>query len=126
VTFKDKILHQLRTTAAFAILFSQGTTEPTAEETEFRRILAQIVKQFGDDPHWENFCARAISSHIDKDYPDAIVMYEKARQSIQNDPNVRNEAPWQEQVRVIERLEESARCGYPLRGEELTSDYAGS
>jgi len=126
VTFKDKILHQLRTTAAFAILFSQGTTEPTAEETEFRRILAQIVKQFGDDPHWENFYARAISSHLDKDYPDAIVMYEKARQSIQNDPNVRNEAPWQEQVRVIERLEESARCGYPLRGEELTSDYAGS
>jgi len=124
VRFKDKILHQLRTTAAFAILFSQGNTEPTAEETEFRRILAQVIKQFGDDPHWENFYSRAISSHLDGDYPDAIVLYEKA--PIQNDPNVRNEAPWQEQVRVIERLEEQARRHYPLRGEELASDYAGS
>lgn len=124
--FKDKIRHQLRTTAAFAILFSLGDAEPTADDTEFRRLLGQIVKQFGDDPHWENFFSRAVSSHLDEDYSDAVTMYEKARQSIQNDPNVRNETPWQQRVHVIERLEEQARRGYPLRGEELASDYAGS
>ena len=124
--FKDVILYQLRTTAANAILFSLGDMGPTAEGAAFRRLLARIVAQFDDEPHWENFFSRALSSHLDEDYPDAIVLYEKARQSIQNDPNVRNEATWQEQIPVIERLEQNARRGYPLRGEELTSGYAGS
>jgi hypothetical protein len=124
--FKDKILHQLRTTAAFAILFSQENSQPTTEDAEFRRILAKIVGQFGDDPHWENFYSRAISSHLDGDYEDAVAMYEKARRSIQGDPNVCNEESWQRQVYVIERLLEQAQRGYPLRCEELDRDYSGS
>jgi hypothetical protein len=123
--FKDKILHQLRTTAAFALLFS-AENGARVEDAAFRRILAQIVKQFGDDPHWENFFSRAISSHLDEDYPEALAMYGKARQSIQDDPNVRNQLPWQKQVRIIERLEEQARRCYPLLEEEISSDYSGS
>jgi hypothetical protein len=124
--FKDEILYQLRTTAANAILFSLGDTGPRAEDAAFRCLLARIVAVFEDDPHWENFFSRAVSSHADEDYLNAAAMYEKARLCIQSDRNVRDEAPWQERIRVIERLERNARCGCPLRGEELTSDYAGS
>jgi len=88
--------------------------------------LAQIVEQFGDDPYWENFFSRAISSHADGEYSDAVPVYEKARQCIQADPNVRDEASWQETVRLIETLEEQARRQYPLRGEELRGEYTGS
>ncbi|HEV8486612.1 MAG TPA: DUF4365 domain-containing protein [Blastocatellia bacterium] len=124
--FKDEIRYQLRRTATNAILFSLVGTEPTAEDAEFRRLLARIVEQFGEDPHWENFFSLAVSSHADEDYLNAVSMYEKARQCIQNDENVRDKAPRQELVGLIERLEEQARCCHPLREEELTSDYAGS
>jgi hypothetical protein len=124
--FKNRVLQQLRTTAAFGILFSHTATEEPDEAKEFRRTLANIVKQFGEDPHWENFYSRAISSHLDDNYADAIVMYEKARQSIQGDPNVCNEECWQQQVRIIERLQERAQRGCPLRVEELDRNYSGS
>lgn len=124
--FKDQIQYQLRRTASNAILFSLVTDEPTAEDAVFRRLLARIVEQFGDDPHWENFFSRAVSSHADEDYSNAVAMYGKARECIQADPNVREETSWQKQVQVIDRLEESARQHYPLRGEELSSEYAGS
>jgi hypothetical protein len=124
--FKDQIRYQLRRTASNAILFSLGDVETTTEDAEFRRLLARIVEQFGDDPHWENFFSRAVSSHADEDYSKAVAMYDKARQCIQADQNVRDEATWQELVGVIERLEKRARCSCLLRGEELTSQYAGS
>jgi|SRR5947209_4960364 len=124
--FKDQIRYQLRRTATNAIIFSLADGEPTREDVEFRRLLAQIVEQFGDDPHWENFFSRAISSHADGKYSDAVPVYEKARQCIQADPNVRDGASWQETVRLIETLEEQARRQYPLRGEELRGEYTGS
>lgn len=124
--FKDKILHQLRTTAAFAIIFSLGETDPTGEDTEFRRLLARILEQFGDDPHWENFFSRGISNHADEDYSNAVAMYDKARQSIENDPNVRDQPSWRERVKQIEGLEEQARSGYRLNMTQPTSGYTGS
>jgi hypothetical protein len=125
--FKDEILYQLRKTAANAILFSLVDARQTAADAAFRRLLARIVAQFDDDPpHWETFFSRAVSSHADEDYLNAVAMYEKARQCIHADKNCRDEGLLQEQIRVIERLEESARGRYPFRGEELTSDSAGS
>ena len=124
--FKEQIRYQLRRTAANSILFSFAEGKPMAEDTDFRRLLARIVEQFGEDPHWENFFSRAVSSHADADYSNAVAMYEKARQCIRADPNVRDDTSWQDQVRIIERLEERARCGYPLNPDELTSDYSGS
>jgi hypothetical protein len=123
--FKDQIQDQLRRTAANAILFSIQEGHATIEDDEFRRLLAKVVEQFGDDPHWENFFSRGISSHADENYSNAIAMYAKARESIQNDPNVRYEPSWCEQVKQIGRLEEQARSGNRLN-RQPTSDYAGS
>jgi hypothetical protein len=124
--FKQKILDQLRVTAALGILFSFDEDQPTREGLEFRRVLSRILGQFDSDCHWETFFSRAVSSHEDGDYSNAIAMYDKAWQSIQGDPNVRDEPPWQQQMQVIERLKETAARKYPLRAEELSSDYSGS
>jgi len=59
--FKDAILDQLRTTAANSVLFALASREQTADDAKFRRLLVHIVEQFADDPHWENFMARAVS-----------------------------------------------------------------
>jgi hypothetical protein len=107
-------LYQLRTTAANSIFFAFASGQPTAEDNEFRRLLARIVEQFGDDPHWESFMSRALSSHADENYEDALAMYEKARTCIQADERVRNDATWRERVRAIEMLEEQARRREPL------------
>jgi len=77
--------------------------------------MAKIVEQFVDDSHWKNFFARGLSSHADGDYPNAVAMYSKARQSIQNDPNVRDEPSWRQRVTEIETLEGLARSANPLR-----------
>lgn len=107
--FASEIRDQLRTTAAQSILFAIGSGHPTPEGKELSRLLARIVEQFGDDPHWENFMARALSSHADEDYGAALRLYVKARESIEADPAVRDQPPWREQVQKIRRLEEVAR-----------------
>ncbi|MBZ5573532.1 MAG: DUF4365 domain-containing protein [Acidobacteriia bacterium] len=124
--FKKQILYQLRRTAACAILFSYDEGWAAAEDTEFRRLLAKIVEQFVDDLHWENFFSRAISSHADENYPSATVNYGRARQCIQDDPNVRDKPSWQEQVRIIEQLEQRAKSGRPLPAPGCTPEYEGS
>ena len=124
--FKQKILDQLRVTAALGILFSFGEDGPTSEDLEFRRLLSRIVGQFDNDCHWETFFSRALSSHADGDYSNAVAMYDRARQSIQGDPNVRDEPLWQERVQVIERLKGRAVCKSPFQADELSSDYSGS
>ena len=73
--FKDKILDQLRTTAANSVLFAFPLGEQTADDTEFRRLLVRIVAQFADDLHWENFMARALSNHADLDFESALELY---------------------------------------------------
>jgi Domain of unknown function (DUF4365) len=123
--FQNAIRDQLRRTAANAILFLMQEGHAT-ENDDFRRLLAKIVEQFGDDPHWENFFSRGISSHVDGDYSNAIAMYSKARQSIENDPNVRDEPSWREQVNQIEALKEQAHSGVPLNRRQPASDYLGS
>lgn len=112
--FKSQILYQLRTTAANSILFALASGQPTVEDKEFRRLLARIVEQFGDDPHWENFMSRGLSRHADENYEDALTMYEKARTCIQADERIRDDPTWRERVRAIEMSE-----GYARRRETL-------
>jgi hypothetical protein len=57
--------------------------------------LVHIVEQFADDPHWENFMARAVSSHADQDFESALALYQRAKGSILGDPHVRDEPAWQ-------------------------------
>ena len=105
--FKVPILHQIRTTAALSILFLRSLGELNSDPS-FRRILASIIDQFGDDPHWENFMARALSYHADERFPLAVDFYNKAKQCIENDSNVSHLQSWQERVKDIERLRDKA------------------
>jgi Domain of unknown function (DUF4365) len=111
--FKDRILLQLRRTAAYSILFTLGPTALEVEDREFVHLLARLVEQFGDDPHWENFMARAVSSHIAEDYASALAMYARAKAGIEGDHRVSNDPSWRETIRSIERLEECARRQQP-------------
>jgi hypothetical protein len=113
VRFKGQILMQLRRTAAFSILFASSSGEDIDEDAEFRRKLARIVEQFKDDGHWENFMAIAWSSHVDQKYSSAVKSYQRAIQTIQQDPKVRNKPTWQETIRHIERLKRRARDRQP-------------
>ena len=99
-------------------MFLYNLREIGTDSAEFRRTLASVVEQFGDDPHWENFMARALSYHADRRFDKAIEFYGRAIQCIQNDPNVCDLEPWQATVRDIERMLNSAS-----RGEDL--NYIG-
>ena len=112
--FRAEIMNQLRRTAALSVMFLYDSRETGGDSAEFRRTLASIGAQFGDDPHWENFIAQALSYHADRLFDQAIEFYGKAIQCIQNDPNVRNLEQWQTTVRNIEQL-----CGSASRGEDL-------
>lgn len=117
--FRSEILTQLRRTAALSVMFLCDSPETGDDSADFRRILASIVAQFGDDPHWENFMAQALSYHADRLFDQAIEFYSKAIQCIQNDPKVRNLEAWQTRMRTIEQL-----CGGASRGEDLNfADY---
>jgi hypothetical protein len=124
--FKDEIRNQLRRTAAFSILFSVESPEvETVEGTQFRRLMGRIVEQFGDDPHWENFMARAVSDHADGNFLSAVAMYERARRSIESDENVRTQRAWQALVEQIQQVEELARRQVRLSS-GFMSHYHGS
>ena len=124
--FKDEIETQVRRTAAFSVLFSVESSDvETVHGTEFRRRMAKIVEQFGDDPHWENFMARAVSNHADGNFPEAVAMYERACNSIRNDPVVRGQPSWQKLLQDIEQAQELARRQVRLAS-RIMSDYHGS
>jgi hypothetical protein len=115
--FKREIREQLRRTAAFSAMFSVLTVDLTAGDKEFRRLLARIVEQFGHDPHWENFMARACSSHADGDYMQAVALYEEAKRCIRADPKLPSQADWSEwgaRVNVIQDLQNRARDQEPF------------
>lgn len=112
--FKNEISHQIRRTAAFSIWFLYKQGEMGPESAEFRQTLASVVEQFGDDPHWENFMARALSYHADGQYENALSMYEKAEKCISDDLKVRDQVLWQEKVQEIHRLKQCARDRTPL------------
>jgi hypothetical protein len=98
-------------------MFSVLTDDLTAEDREFRRLLARIVQQFWHDPHWENFMARACSSHADGDYVQAVALYEEAKRCIRTDPTLPSQADWSEweaRVNVIQDLQDRARDQEPF------------
>ena len=113
VRFLPAILDQLRTTAAKAALqaFAESL-EP--EALAAGRLLAGIAEQFGDDPHWENFMARALSCHAHGEYEQASNLYAKSIAVIHNDAVVRDRVDWRDRVRAIDRLRSAADARQPL------------
>jgi hypothetical protein len=101
--YQDQILHQIRKTAAFSIMFMRDeNTLRTEQGSAARRTIAGVLAQFENDPHWENFMALAISFHVDAEFSKAIQYYERARQSILGDPRVADNPSWQPYLRDIE------------------------
>jgi hypothetical protein len=111
--FKDKILNQIRTTAANSILFSYDQGVKHADDIAFLRRLARIVELFDEDPHWETFMARAITRHADQDYKRALELYQRAVDSIKGDSDVCNQPEFQKQLQYIGDLENCARNKQP-------------
>lgn len=106
--FQTEILDQLRRTAANSILFLRSSGELGQDTQTFRRTMAGILEQYEDDPHWENFMARAISLHVDGEYDTAAALYGRARDSILGDKNVRNQEKWIKIRQEVESLLEKA------------------
>jgi len=115
--YKENISEQIRRTAANGILFLYEANEIRPYNDDFRRRLAGILEGYGEDPHWETWMGRAISYHADTRFRDAVVCYEKARNSIKGDPNVRDKANWRRWVELIEALlkgaEKNSQLQYP-------------
>jgi len=111
--FKKEILDQLRVTAAYSVLFLDSQVEP-ADDAEFRRQCARIVQQFKNE-HWEDFMARAQSSHADQAFDDAIGLYKKAQDTIRNDPKVCDLPEFQRYIKEIEDLKVCAQNHQPLK-----------
>jgi hypothetical protein len=99
--FRRPILNQIRTTAACSILFMHETRSLGGPNSAMRRKLESVVRQFMDDPHWENFMAIGLSLHADGKYAEALPFYERARAGIRSDKNVAHLPEWKKTVRTI-------------------------
>lgn len=86
-THLPQILMQLRRTAAMSIISMWKLRQLTEQTAEGRKRLAQVVAQFSDDGHWENFMALALSAHADGDWDTAVSCYDKALAAVGGDPD---------------------------------------
>lgn len=99
--FTDKILTQIRKTAAFSIISLRYNATLAGKNEAFRRRLACIAALFDDDKHWETYAAQAFSCHIDGDCKRAVELYDRALAIISDDSSTHG-VPWWEQC--VKRL----------------------
>jgi hypothetical protein len=99
--FTDKILTQIRKTAAFSIISLRCDGALAGKNEVFRRRLARIAALFDDDKHWETYAAQAFSCHLDGDCKRAVELYDRALAIIRDDSRTHG-LPWWEQC--VERL----------------------
>jgi hypothetical protein len=131
LAFQERILTQLRSTAAHAIMFSAGD-ERTEMDVEFRRFVARIIELFTTSQfrqqkyHLENFFSRALSRHLDEAYAEAALLYDEAQNCIHADSNVCDERSWQLLAAKIGDLKLLALRQHPLTKQDLESEYVGS
>lgn len=108
--FMDAIQKQIRRTAAFSILSLPHRS--ATENAVFRRRMAGILDQFDDDDHWETHAARAYSHHVDGDYPQAVVLYQRAIDVIQRDQQARG-PEWDYRLASLDRYRQLAGAMRP-------------
>jgi hypothetical protein len=113
--FSAEILHQIRRTAAFSIIFMYHQNDLRDENKYFRQKVASILETFSSDQHWENFFALALSSHSDKDYERASGLYQRAMDCIHGDTQVASKKAWQKEIQKIDELMQKANRKEPLR-----------
>lgn len=95
-------LGQIRRTAANAIMSMWMEGQLLGSNAAARRVLANVIEQFGGDMHWENFMARAISAHADRYFAAAIDLYREAKASIERDQNAKKKAIFKRHLTEIE------------------------
>jgi hypothetical protein len=106
--YEMEISEQIRRTAANAILFLYESRDITTENGGFLKTMASVLEAYPGDPHWETWMGRGISYHADLRFKEAIECYEKAKGSIQGDPNINNKKNWIKWVEKIQELIEKA------------------
>lgn len=110
--FQSEILGQLRRTAALSILGLASDELQDQRTASFRRLLAGIVKQFADDPHWETFAAQAMSLHVDGDFAAASELYTRAIDSIRSDKQIDQRA-WEPRVEELRLQRDRSKAKQP-------------
>lgn len=85
--YQGKILEQLRQTAAMSILSMWQLGQLGDETSVSRHRLRDVLAQFHDDGHWENFMAIGISAHVDREWVLAEENYTKAIVAVEGDPD---------------------------------------
>lgn len=107
--FRDRIVEQIRVTAAMSIISMMSENTLNGNNIKVRRRFAKVLEQFDDDTHWENLMARALSHHADSEFDEAIRCYERARQSILDDQQLCSDSSWQQTCEDIENQITKAR-----------------
>lgn len=113
--FQREILFQLRRTSAFSIIFMYYRGELNESNKLFVQKLAEVLANFEDDMHYENFWARALYHHAESNFEDAAHYYQQAIECIQNDPQVANQIVWQQKVNEISELLQRANSHNTLQ-----------
>ncbi|MEI6655581.1 MAG: hypothetical protein WCP45_12500 [Verrucomicrobiota bacterium] len=115
--FMGKIMNQIRTTAANAIIFSMQGQDWDQRDSAATRTLARVVAAFDNpspDPHWECSWAQALAHHADGEFRDADALYQRAIDSIRNDPNVCNSPDWQLPLKKVQHFQQRSKAGIRL------------
>lgn len=111
----DKILAQIRRTASFGVVLLHSGSTLKKVTIEKLKLLARISEQFKDvDDHWETFMAPALAHHKSRDFNMAEQWYLRAKQCILDDPDVKDDPFFQNQITIINSLIEKAKQGEDL------------
>ena len=106
--YSNKILTQVRRTAAFSILSLKVAGEHGNASASFRRRLAHVLELFDDDLHWETHAAKAFSHHLDGEFGKAIEQYDRALEIIKCDSHTKGLREWESRVKELQKNREKA------------------
>jgi hypothetical protein len=114
VEHKDKILEQVRCTAALSIIQLWRSRQFNDKNNAFITTLAKVVKAFEGDPHWENPMALGLAYHFEGKFNDAILRYEMAKGCFQGDPS--KNPVFLKMVPEVEKAIAHAHANKPVQG----------
>ena len=69
----------------------------------------ECLKNYDNDLHYENFMARAISQHADRQFKEAEMLYEQALKIIRDDHKKEKTENWIQKEENIEFLLKNAK-----------------
>ena len=100
--YREKILRQIRETAAVSIQSMWRRGELGGNNTDFRQTLSRVVKVFETLSNYEIALALALSHHADKEFAEAVEQYGRALELIRDDSNIAQEPSWRTLAKDIQ------------------------